>query len=100
MLQKSGGGKRFPSRGEQLKNLDKYVVGAMLYILAWSVVFFVSWIVKGEEPSTLEGCILAPGVVELVCTAIIQHGKNGQLGQNGANDDVEYFDVDNEEAKG
>lgn len=83
-----------------MKNLDKYVIGAMLYILAWSVAFFVSWIVLGEEPSTLEGCILAPGVVELVCTAFIQRGKSGQQDQSGANDDVEYFDVNNEEAKG
>lgn len=83
-----------------MKNLDKYVIGAMLYILAWSVAFFVSWIVLHEEPSTLEGCILAPGVVELVCTAVIQHGKNGQQDQSGTNDDVEYFDADNEEVKG
>ena len=82
-----------------MKNLDKYVIGAMLYIMAWSVAF-LSWLVLHEEPSTLEGCILAPGVVELVCTAIIQRGKNGQFDQSGANDDVEYFDVDNEEAKG
>lgn len=83
-----------------MKSLDKYVIGAMLYIMAWSVAFFVSWSVLHEEPSTLEGCILAPGVVELVCTAIIQRGKNSQSDQNGANDDVEYFDVDNEEVKG
>lgn len=36
---------------------------------------FTAWIVKGEEPSVLEGCILSPGVVELVCAAWIKRGK-------------------------
>lgn len=59
-----------------MKDLDKYVLIAMLYIFGWSLAFFIAWLVKGEEPSVLEGCILTPGVVELVCTAFIKHGKN------------------------
>lgn len=82
-----------------MKSLDKYVIGAMLYILSWSIAFFVSWVILHEEPSTLEGCILTPGVVELVCTAIIQHGKRDQS-KSDETDDVSYIDVDNEEAKG
>jgi len=60
---------------KKTKNLDKYVVAAMIYIVAWSIAFFTAWIVKGEEPSVLEGCILSPGVVELVCAAWIKRGK-------------------------
>lgn len=59
----------------KMKSLDKYVVIAMLYIFGWSLAFFIAWLIFREEPSVLEGCILAPGVVELVCTAFIQHGK-------------------------
>jgi len=60
---------------KKTKSLDKYVVAAMIYIVAWSIAFFTAWIVKGEEPSVLEGCILSPGVVELVCAAWIKRGK-------------------------
>ena len=60
---------------KKTKSLDKYVVAAMIYIVAWSIAFFAAWIVKGEEPSVLEGCILSPGVVELVCAAWIKRGK-------------------------
>lgn len=60
---------------KKTKSLDKYVVAAMLYIVAWSIAFFAAWMIKGEEPSVLEGCILSPGVVELVCAAWIKRGK-------------------------
>lgn len=60
---------------KKTKNLDKYVVAAMLYIVVWSIAFFTAWMIKGEEPSVLEGCILSPGVVELVCAAWIKRGK-------------------------
>lgn len=60
---------------KKIDNLSKWVIAAALYIVAWSVVFFIAWLVKGEEPSVLEGCILTPGVVELICSAVIKRGK-------------------------
>lgn len=86
-----------------MKTLDKYVIGAMAYIFGWSLAFFAAWICLGEEPSTLEGCILAPGVVELVCTAIIQRGKVKDVTDKTkpSDDGLEFIDmVDDEEAKG
>lgn len=62
-------------RKKKKKSLDMYVITALLYIIAWSVTFFVAWVVKDNEPSVLEGCILAPGVVELVACAWIKAGK-------------------------
>jgi hypothetical protein len=83
-----------------MKTLDKYVIGAMAYIFGWSLAFFAAWICLGEEPSTLEGCILAPGVVELVCTAVIQRGKVIDKAKP-SDDGLEFIDmVDDEEAKG
>lgn len=70
----------------KLKNLDRYVVTAMLYICGWSIAFFIAWIVKGEEPSVLEGCILSPGVVELVCAAWIKRGKGTNNERNNIPD--------------
>ena len=64
------------------KSLDRYVVTAMLYILGWSIAFYVAWIIKGEEPSVLEGCILTPGAVELVCAAWIKNGKGARDERN------------------
>lgn len=75
-----------------MKTLDKYIIAATLYIIFWSVAFFISWLIKGEEPSVLEGCILAPGVVELVCGAIIQHGKNHEGMKDGQRDISEETD--------
>lgn len=55
---------------------------AIAYIVGWSIAFFVSWLFKGEEPSVLEGCILAPGVVELVACAFIKtNQKGGEIDQ-------------------
>jgi len=71
---------------KKTKNLDKYVVAAMIYIVAWSIAFFTAWIVKGEEPSVLEGCILSPGVVELVCAAWIKRGKGTNSERNNISD--------------
>lgn len=82
-----------------MKTLDKYVLGAMAYIFGWSLAFFVAWVCMREEPSTLEGCILAPGVVELICTAVIQHGKKEKNDQP-ADDGIEYYDIDEKETKG
>lgn len=70
----------------KLKNLDRYVVTAMVYIFGWSIAFFVAWLVKGEEPSVLEGCILSPGVVELVCAAWIKRGKGTNNERNNISD--------------
>lgn len=70
----------------KLKNLDRYVVTAMLYICGWSIAFFIAWIVKGEEPSVLEGCILSPGVVELVCAAWIKRGKGADNESDNVSD--------------
>lgn len=61
---------------KKVDNLSKWVIAAALYIVTWSIVFFIAWVVKGDEPSVLEGCILTPGVVELICSAVIKHGKN------------------------
>lgn len=58
-----------------MNKLDKYLLWAIIYIAAWSVAFFVAWIIKGEEPSVLEGCILAPGVVEMIVCALIKRGN-------------------------
>lgn len=71
---------------KKTKSLDKYVVAAMLYIVAWSIAFFTAWMIKGEEPSVLEGCILSPGVVELVCAAWIKRGKGTNNERNDISD--------------
>lgn len=71
---------------KKTKSLDKYVVAAMIYIVAWSIAFFAAWIVKGEEPSVLEGCILSPGVVELVCAAWIKRGKGADNESDNVSD--------------
>lgn len=63
-------------RRKKKQNLDKFVVLAMLYIFGWSVAFFVSFLATGNEPGVLEGCILTPGVVELVCTTALKNSKN------------------------
>lgn len=55
--------------------LDGYVLGAVLYIVGWSIVFFIAWLVIREEPAVLEGCILTPGVVELGYTAWLRSNK-------------------------
>lgn len=62
-------------RKKKIKGLDKYVIVSLLYIVAWSIAFFVAWIKFQSEPSILEGCILTPGVVELVACAFIKSGK-------------------------
>lgn len=65
-----------------MKTLDKYLLWAIGYIVAWSVVFFIAWCFKNQEPSVLEGCILAPGVVEMICGAVIKHGKTKYGGES------------------
>lgn len=61
---------------EKKKNdLDVFVYLAFGYIAIWSLLFFIAWCVYQIEPSTLEACILAPGVIELICTAYIQSHK-------------------------
>lgn len=67
--------KRRKKNGSAWKSLDVYVAVAAFYIIGWSVAFFVPWVMLELEPGTLEGCILAPGVVELVCTAWIKQDK-------------------------
>lgn len=73
---------------KKIDNLSKWVIVAALYIVAWSVVFFIAWLVKGEEPSVLEGCILTPGVVELICSAVIKRGKTTYETGEISNDDT------------
>lgn len=73
---------------KKIDNLSKWVIAAALYIVAWSVVFFIAWLVKGEEPSVLEGCILTPGVVELICSAVIKRGKTIYETGEISNDDT------------
>lgn len=68
--------KRKKSRQNKREKMDVFVLSAMLYIVAWSVAFFIAWLVKNNEPGVLEGCILAPGVAELICTAWIKSSKN------------------------
>lgn len=59
-----------------MKNdLDKFVIAALIYIAIWSVLFFISWCIYKIEPNTLEACILAPGVIELMCTSYIKTHK-------------------------
>lgn len=72
-----------------MKTLDRYVLGAMIYISGWSIAFFISWILTGAEPSTLEGCILSPGVVELICTTIIKKSKGGESGDDSDGNEEE-----------
>lgn len=83
-----------------MKDLDRYVLIAMLYIFGWSVAFFVAWLVLREEPSVLEGCILTPGVVELVCTAFIKSGKRHKDGDISESTDDEIEIIDLEDAVG
>lgn len=73
---------------KNIDNLSKWVIAAALYIVTWSVVFFIAWLVKGEEPSVLEGCILTPGVVELVCSAVIKRSKTNSESGEVYNDDT------------
>lgn len=84
-----------------MKDLDKYVLIAMVYIFGWSLAFFIAWLVLGEEPSVLEGCILTPGVVELVCTAFIKSGKKHKDGSESEEveqlpeeDEIQFCDVE------
>lgn len=85
-----------------MKDLDKYVLIAMVYIFGWSLAFFIAWLVLGEEPSVLEGCILTPGVVELVCTAFIKSGKkhkeeaagSEEVEQLPEEDEIQFCNVD------
>lgn len=81
-------------------SLDIYLISALLYIVIWSVAFFLAWIVKGIEPSTLEACILAPGIAEMICTAWIQSGKNKY--QNGGKTDggIEIDNLDDIQEEG
>lgn len=69
-----------------MKTLDKYLLWAIAYIVAWSIAFFIAWIKFQIEPTTLEGCILAPAVVEMVACAFIQHGKTGKNNEQGTDD--------------
>ena len=73
---------------KNIDNLSKWVIAAALYIVTWSVVFFVAWMMKGEEPSVLEGCILTPGVVELICSAGIKRGRTTSGSGEVYNDDT------------
>lgn len=73
---------------KKLDKLDLYVIGSAVYIAAWSVAFFIAWCLMETEPNTLEGCILAPGVVEMVMCAIIKRGKQ-QCGES----DVEEVEI-------
>lgn len=61
---------------KKMDNLTKWTLAAALYIVFWSITFFIAWCLKGEEPGILEGCILAPGVTELICGAVLKLGKN------------------------
>jgi len=79
---------------KKTKSLDKYVVAAMLYIFGWSVAFFISWIVFQNEPSVLEGCILSPGVVELVCCAWIKQKKTEEKPTD--DDGIEWEDMNSD----
>lgn len=67
-------------RRQRMRTLDKYLIWAVLYIVGWSIAFFCAWIVFQTEPSILEGCILTPGVVELIACAWIKQGKNSADG--------------------
>lgn len=64
------------STGKKKDHITFWTVAAALYIVGWSVTFFIAWCVFREEPGILEGCILAPGVVELVMAAVLKLGKN------------------------
>ncbi|SDZ87949.1 hypothetical protein SAMN02745687_00909 [Lachnospiraceae bacterium NK3A20] len=82
-----------------MKKLDMYIVLAMLYITGWSIAFFIAWIRLGVEPSTLEGCILTPGVVELVCGAWIKSGRQKAERERSRDapepdDELEIYDID------
>lgn len=79
---------------KKTKSLDKYVVAAMIYIVAWSVAFFISWIVFQNEPSVLEGCILSPGVAELVCCAWIKQKKPEEKPTD--DDGIEWEDMNSD----
>lgn len=63
-----------------MKTMDKYLLWAIAYIVIWSIAFFIAWLVKDNEPTILEGCILAPGVLEMLACAYIKRGKveNGE----------------------
>lgn len=73
-----------------MKTLDKYLLWAIEYIVGWSIAFFIAWLKLGVEPSTLEGCILAPAVIEMVACAFIQHGKNGGSNDKGTDSSETY----------
>lgn len=60
---------------KRIKKMDMYLIGAVLYITAWSIAFFIAWIALEQEPTILEGCILAPGVVEMVACAWIKRAE-------------------------
>ena len=59
-------------KDKELHKIDVFVIGACIYLILFSLAFFIAWCLLGVEPSTLEACILAPGVIELMCTTYIK----------------------------
>lgn len=80
--------RRTPKR--RMKKMDKYLIGSVLYIAAWSIAFFIAWIVLKQEPTILEGCILAPGVVEMVACAWIKRAEPKEKQPPDGSDDTHY----------
>jgi len=79
-------------------DLDTFVFLAMAYIFGWAIAFFVAWCIKDIEPSILEGCILAPGIMELMCTTYIQTHKENKVEKEGLWDkDFQQVDIDEED---
>ena len=81
-----------------IDSITKWTIAAAAYVISWSIIFYISWIITREEPSVLEGCILSPGVVEMGYTAVLKLAKN-KRGMTPSKDDpdpMEFIDIDEE----
>ena len=65
------------------KKIDKIVKGVLIYWVVFVALCFITFWIKGEEPSTLITYGLGGSVLELVMTALIEisrdrHDKNSE----------------------
>lgn len=87
-----------------MKTITKYVIGTIIYMLAFITTMVVIFLFKGAIPDALVYCALPAGAVELVLSAILKvHGDNlpddAAQSADGAFTDACIDDSD-EEAKG
>lgn len=86
-----------------MKTISKYVIGTIIYMLAFITVMIVIFCIKDSIPDALVYCALPAGAVELVLSVILKvHGDN--LPDTTQSSDDAFTDAciddSDEEAKG